>query len=576
MGYWSVMVFMRRGLVHLSVATLALTTPGARAAAQTAQQAESAEFDVLVGGRPVGFENVTVTPVTGGGWQISLTGHLIPPIDLVTTKFEMTYDAGWQPQQLVIEGTFKGRLMTMSARFAGTTATVDMTQAGAPSSVTQPIEAGSIVLPTNYFGAYEALAARVGAAGVGARLPIYIAPETTVRATVDHVQPRRFVTADGTLNVRQFDLTFDTKTPMAVEIWVDDHDRLARIAVPSESLAVVRSDLLAVTTREEPIANPGDQDVYIAAPGFNLAATMTVPTGGAATRRPAVILIGSSGPQDRNETIAGVPIFGQLAGALAKAGFIVVRYDKRGTGQSGGRIENATLDTYAGDVVTVVKWLRQRKDVDDDRIAVVGRADGGAVALLAARREGHIHAVVLLGAAGHTGRAVTLAQQQHALAQSQESDADKQAKIALETRMLDAVVTGKGWEGIDASVRRQADTPFFKSWLEFDPASIIKDLKQPILIVEGSLDTEMPPAEADLLEQLSRMRRKAPAAYTRKVVVPGVNHLLIPAKTGEAGEYRTLPDRTISPQVPSAIVDWLDGLWTRTERPTQLEQVGPP
>lgn len=516
---------------------------------------------MLVGGRSLGFENVAVTPLAGGGWQVSSSGHLVPPIDLVTTKFEMTYGAGWQPQQLVIEGTFKGKLMTMSARFTQTSAAIDMMQAGTPSSVTRQIDPGSIVLPANYFGAYEALAARVAAAGVGARVPVFIAPQTMVHGTVSHVQPRRFVTAEGPLDVRAFDLTFDSDPPKAVQIWVDDHDRLVRIAVPSESLAVVRSDLLAVTTREEPIANPGDQDVYIGAPGFNLAATITLPGGDASAKRPAVVLVGSSGSQNRDETIAGVPIFGQLAGTLARAGFIVVRYDKRGTGQSGGRVENATLATYAEDVITVVKWLRKRKDVDGDRIAVVGRSDGGAVALLATRHEGHIHAVVLLGAAGHTGREVTLMQQQHALARSREADADKQAKTALEKRLLDAVVTGKGWEGIDARVRRQADTPFFKSWLEFDPASIIKDLKQPILIVEGSLDTEMPPAEADRLEQLSQARKKAPATYTRKVVVPGINHLFVPARTGEIDEYPTLQDRTISPEVASAIADWLNSIW---------------
>ena len=33
---------------------------------------------------------------------------------------------------------------------------------------------------------------------------------------------------------------------------------------------------------------------------------------------------------DRDENIAGVPIFAQLAGGLADAGYYVLRYDKRG------------------------------------------------------------------------------------------------------------------------------------------------------------------------------------------------------------------------------------------------------
>ena len=76
----------------------------------------------------------------------------------------------------------------------------------------------------------------------------------------------------------------------------------------------------------------------IPANGFTLAGTL-VEAGGArpANGCPAVVLVGGAGPTDRDGTVAGIPIFGQLAGALADAGFIVLRYDKRGIGQSGGR-----------------------------------------------------------------------------------------------------------------------------------------------------------------------------------------------------------------------------------------------
>jgi hypothetical protein len=36
-----------------------------------------------------------------------------------------------------------------------------------------------------------------------------------------------------------------------------------------------------------------------------------------------------------------------------------------------------------------------------------------------------------------------------------------------------------------------------------------------------------------------------------------VNHLLVRATTGEVGEYESLPDRNLSPDVAKAIGDWL-------------------
>ena len=87
---------------------------------------------------------------------------------------------------------------------------------------------------------------------------------------------------------------------------------------------------------------------------------------------PALVLVGGSGPTDRDETVAGIPIFAELARALADAGYMVVRYDKRGVGQSGGRAESATLADYAEDLRAVLKYVSERKDVDRRRLAVAG------------------------------------------------------------------------------------------------------------------------------------------------------------------------------------------------------------
>ena len=109
-----------------------------------------------------------------------------------------------------------------------------------------------------------------------------------------------------------------------------------------------------------------------------------------------------SGPVDRDENVAGIPIFTQLAGALAQQGYLVVRYDKRGVGQSGGRDERATIEDFAGDVLSVFEWLKKRKDVDKKAISVVGHSEGGAVAMIAGAREKDIAALVLIAAPGYT------------------------------------------------------------------------------------------------------------------------------------------------------------------------------
>src|SRR6185295_19342261 len=106
---------------------------------------------------------------------------------------------------------------------------------------------------------------------------------------------------------------------------------------------------------------------------------------------------------DRDGTAFGVPILANLAAGISQAGFLAVRYDKRGYGQSGGRRESATIADLSEDLRAIVKWLSDRKDIDAKRIAVVGHGEGAWVALLAAARDKRIAGVVSIDAPSTTG-----------------------------------------------------------------------------------------------------------------------------------------------------------------------------
>ena len=135
------------------------------------------------------------------------------------------------------------------------------------------------------------------------------------------------------------------------------------------------------------------------------------------------------------------------------------------------------------------------------------------------------------------------------------SDEERQSKIDLQKQIHEAVLTGKGWDQIPPELRRTVDTPEFQSILSNDPAKVMPDVRQPILIVQGDLDTQVEPSNADQLEALARKRKNQPPVAVVKV--PGVNHLLVPAKTGEVDEYSNLPDKHVSPAVTQALVEWL-------------------
>jgi dipeptidyl aminopeptidase/acylaminoacyl peptidase len=75
------------------------------------------------------------------------------------------------------------------------------------------------------------------------------------------------------------------------------------------------------------------------------------------------------------------------------------------------------------------------------------------------------------------------------------------------------------------------------------------------LFVHGALDRQVPVEHAERLADLARKESKSKSIEL--VIVRGVNHLLVPASTGEVDEYGTLPDRTVSQDVTTAVSDWL-------------------
>lgn len=522
----------------------------------------SSSFTIFFRAMPVGAEQISLER-TSDGWTITGRSQISSPFDLVTRSLRLVYDPEWKPRELAVDLTAGGQVIKMLTTVTGTTAESQVTTNGAPPQKVDMIdEAAVLLLAGPVFAPYEAVAARLRAAAAGARLPVYVVPQGSVAITVGESAQENIQTLGRLISARRTRITLERPeglSPLEAEIWADEAGRLLRVSFPAQSLDAVREDIASVSARRVSVVRAGDEEVRIPANGFSLAGTISKPAGSGGKPLPAIVLVGGSGLTDRDETVSDIPIFGQLAGGLADAGYVVLRYDKRGVGQSGGRAEAATLVDFAEDLRAAVRFLGGRKDVDRRRLAVVGHSEGGAVGLLAADRENRIAALVLIAAPGMTGAELNLAQVTRALAQSNRPESEKQATIELQKKIQTAVLTGNGWDEISPAVRQQADIPWFRSFLAFDPVRIMRDVDQPILVVQPLLDAQVPPVNADRLEAAARARRKpAPVEVVR---LPGLNHLLVPATTGEPAEYSTLTDRNVSPAVVRSIADWLRTIW---------------
>jgi hypothetical protein len=58
-------------------------------------------------------------------------------------------------------------------------------------------------------------------------------------------------------------------------------------------------------------------------------------------------------------------------------------------------------------------------------------------------------------------------------------------------------------------------------------------------------------------ERLASLARQGDAESVDLVIARGVNHLLLPAVTGDTREYATLPDRNVSRDLAQAVTAFL-------------------
>jgi fermentation-respiration switch protein FrsA (DUF1100 family) len=96
--------------------------------------------------------------------------------------------------------------------------------------------------------------------------------------------------------------------------------------------------------------------------------------------------------------------------------------------------------------------------------------------------------------------------------------------------------------------------PGARAALAFDPAPTLRQVRCPVLALNGGKDAQVPPQE-----NLERIERELRAGGNRDCTcreLPGLNHLFQTCDTGAVSEYIKI-EETISPVVLQTIADWI-------------------
>ena len=216
---------------------------------------------------------------------------------------------------------------------------------------------------------------------------------------------------------------------------------------------------------------------------------------------PAVVIGHGSGRSTRSEAAP-------LASRLLAAGFAVLRYDKRGVGESGGTYEGVgvanserVLGLLGGDMAAGVAFLRTRPEVDRGRLGLLGVSQAGWVMPIAARRAPDVAFMVLI-----VGPTVSVGLENH------------YSRLAEGTTTpLDEVYAQLDFHGPPG----------------FDPRPTLETLSTPGLWLLGEQDRSIPTRQSlAILGELEAAGRPYQA-----IVYPGATHSMTDVDTGAPVDF---------------------------------------
>lgn len=315
-----------------------------------------------------------------------------------------------------------------------------------------------------------------------------------------------------------------------------------------------------------PFPYTDEQLAIPSADGVTLGATLSVPAGVALPR--VVILVHGSGPSTRHGEVEGHRTLAVLADHLARKGIAVLRYDKRGIARSTGDFANHTQSQLADDLSAVINALKARSQFG--KLGLIGHSEGGMIAATAAARNpAGVDFLVSLGGVGLPGLEQMLLQDQLLAKDNGASprdvarllpylrrfygivmkEADKDTRIAALKQLQknlaarDRALIAKYKLNVGTLSLDTAAQPFLPVLLTADPRADWRAVRSPILVLNGSLDHQVPPEN---LAAIVASVRKGNNGRVESAVLPSLNHLFQTAKTGSESEYRVI-EQTIAP-----------------------------
>ncbi|WP_047150696.1 alpha/beta hydrolase family protein [Aneurinibacillus tyrosinisolvens] len=303
---------------------------------------------------------------------------------------------------------------------------------------------------------------------------------------------------------------------------------------------------------------------------FPLKGTITIPVN-AEQRYPAVLIIPGTGKNDRdgNSSLLRMNLYKDLAEFVANLGFVTLRYDKRGAGESGGVYEETGFWDFVEDAQACMRYLRSHPNVNPERVVLFGHSEGSLIAPAVNSRE-NTNGLVLVSGAGEPSKAFLQRQSEMAMQELESLTGFKgflirTLKLTEKSRKTNEKIIKQILESSSPTVRVRGKKLNAKWYREQYAYNVLEELEKvtcPTLAITGAKDIQVVPEQARVIAETVQ-------GESEYHIIPEVNHILrkqsgIPSILTLIKTYKKQVQEPIDDAFLEPIAQWLQKFKTAT------------
>jgi dienelactone hydrolase len=284
-----------------------------------------------------------------------------------------------------------------------------------------------------------------------------------------------------------------------------------------------------------------------------LNACLTIPK--TSTKSSLVIIIGESGPTDKDFDYEPNKPYKDLAYMLSQQGFSVLRYDKRSVEYNLSLMSFYNLkrrftpeEEYIFDINKIITQMKARSDIDTSKIYLLGHGQGGLIASYMAKNSNDIKGVIMIGSHSMNTLANMVEQYNYLKVMTPEkaplyNDQTRHAKFAL---------NGKFDENTPRDSMPFMVSPEYWIWMNnFDHVATTKQLNKPVLIINFGRDYQTGIKNYEIWQKKLKQTKDVSFLF-----YPKLNHIMMegenPSEYYEYYKKGNIPD-----YISKDIADWL-------------------